>query len=152
MRIVSEIKSYLNTLKNNGYIKQSLYTYAAQFNNIAGRCDTPIGVLLTPQEWRLECDTVTAREHGIFRVYFLTLQKEMDFDATLNEALIDDMIDIAVVFVGMLKNNPKLEIEDIDISTKSMYDANDRNMTGVELALRLKEKQGRCIPTHNICD
>lgn len=151
MRIISKLKNYLDVLVDEGYLKQSVYTYPQQFNNIAGRCEVPVGVLLTPQDWKLECDTVTAGEHGLFRVYFLTYQKELDFDAMQNEGLIDNMIDIAVVFVGMLKNNAEISVEEIDIRTKSMYDTNDKNLTGVELTLDIKEKQGRCIPLHGGC-
>lgn len=151
MKITNYLKSLLDAQVSEGLINSSHYTYPSQFNMIAGRCKLPAGVMTLPDEWRLECNTVTARESGIFHIYFLKTQSQLDFDATQNEGYIDEMIDVAVDFVGRLKNNPVIEIMEIDIRMQSMYDVTNQNLTGVHLKLNLKEKQGRCIPTHGRC-
>lgn len=151
MHLVTKLNNILQSLVNDGFISERIYTYSAQFNVIAGRCRVPVGVLLLPNRWKLECDTVTAREHGVFDIYFLTTQPQLDFDATSNEVLIDNMIDVATEFIGRVKSDKSIHINEIDINLQSIYDANNKNLTGVHIAIDLKEQQGRCIPTYGGC-
>lgn len=145
MRIINILKEHLNAQIADGLTDAMHYGWPEQFNNVAGRIDTPVSYLITPSKWKLECDTVAAREKGTFTVYFLIPQKQLDFNADLNEALIDAMIDVAVDFIGRLKLDKRIKIEDIEVDGRSMYDTNNKNLTGVRLDLKLKESQGRCL-------
>lgn len=146
MHIVDILNEHLRNMVTDQFIEESHYTWSQQFNNISGRCSFPAGIQTLARNWRLECDTRTAREHGLFDVYFLDIQKELDFDADDNEKIIDRMIDLAVDFIGRLKHDKRIHIEEIDIRLQSMYDVNNKNLTGVHVMLDIKEQQGRCIP------
>lgn len=148
MRIVSILKEHLDSLVNNG-IKEAIYAYPAQFNNMAGRCQTPVGLLITPNEWTLDIDTITAREIGFFNVYFLTAQSDIDFDAVKNEKEIDKMIDVACKYVALLKHDRRIHLESVEIMGNSLYDVNNKNLTGCRLRIKVKEHQGRCIDNPN---
>jgi hypothetical protein len=148
MRIVSILKEHLDSLINDG-LTETLYTYPAQFNNIAGRCGMPVGVLVTPNEWTLEIDTITAREVGFFNIYFLTPQLELDFNAVKNEIEIDKMIDVACKYVALLKHDKRIHLENVEIMGNSLYDVNNKNLTGCRLRIKVKEQQGRCIDNPN---
>lgn len=151
MRIVSILKEHLDSLVVDGSLAEAIYAYPAQFNNIAGRCNTPVGILITPNEWRLDIDTATAKEVGYFNIYFLTPQKELDFNADLNEVEIDKMIDAACKLLASLKSDRRVHIETTEITANSIYDANNRNLTGCRLRIKVKESQGRCIVPLTTC-
>lgn len=151
MHIISILREHLNNQVSEQLVDATHYGWAEQFNNVAGRIATPVSFLLTPTSYKLECDTITAREVGYFTVYFLTPQKKLDFDAVANEALIDTMIPVAVDLIGRLKLDKRVHIEEIDVDTRSMYDTNNKNLTGIMLKLRLKESQGWCLPAVEKC-
>lgn len=151
MHIISILREHLNNQVSEQLVDATHYGWAEQFNNVAGRIATPVSFLLTPTSYKLECDTVTAREVGNFTVYFLTPQGQLDFDAVKNEELIDTMIPVAVDLIGRLKLDNRVHIEDIDVDTRSMYNTNNKNLTGIMLKLRLKENQGWCLPAANKC-
>lgn len=152
MHIVDILKGHLNDMVVEDYIADYEYTYAEQFNVIAGRCKTPVGVLLIPNKWKLDFNQSHAREHGEFHVYFLTTQPQLDFDATDNETLIDEMIECSVDFVSRVLYDKRLHVEDIDVQMQSIYDANNKNLTGTHVILNLLEQQGRCITHRPTCD
>lgn len=151
MHIISILREHLNNQVSEQLVDATVYGWAEQFNNIAGRITTPVTFLVTPTTYRLECDTITAREDGKFTIYFLTPQEQLDFDAVKNEELIDTMIPVAVDLIGRLKLDKRVHIEDIDVDTRSMYNTNNKNLTGVMLKLHLKESQGWCLPAVEKC-
>lgn len=151
MHLITILKEHLQNQVTDQLIDEVVYGWPQQFNNIAGRCKTPVGYLVTPTKWKLDCNAVAARELGTFTIYFLIPQLELDFDADDNEQLIDLMIDVAVDFVGRLKLDKRVHIENIEVEGRSMYDANNKNLTGVCLTLKLLENGGRCLPTKNTC-
>lgn len=151
MRLVAILKEHLDALKDAGVLEETVYCYPAQFNNMAGRLKTPVGLLITPDSWELDIDTAIARENGYFNVYFLTAQDELDFDATANEVLIDAMIDAATQYLAALKSDRRIELLATEVAGTSVYDANNKNLTGCRIRIRVKELQGRCIEPLNRC-
>lgn len=146
MHTITILKEHLNAQIADGLVSAMFYGWEEQFNNVAGRIDTPVSYLCTPTSYRLECDTICARETGIFTVYFLTPQNQLDFNANDNEVLVDTMMAVAVDFIGRLKLDKRMHIENIEVDGRSMYDANNKNLTGICLKLKLKEQQGWCLP------
>lgn len=150
MNIINILREHLTAQVADGAVSETHYGWAEQFNNVAGRCQTPVSFLVTPTKWKLNIDTVRARESGVFVINFLDKQPQLDFDAVANEAVIDSMIDVAVDLVGRLRSDTRIRIEDVEVDPRSIYDANNKNLTGVQLALRIIENKGRCIPTKPI--
>ena len=148
MRIITTLETLLNEQAAAGLIKGHRYTWGAKADNILGTLTPqsfPFAVLLTPQAWRLECDTQTAREVGTFSVFYLVPQTELDFDAVSNEALIDGCIDCAVDMVARCQRSHAVHVENVEVAGESLYDANNKNLTGCRLNITLKENQGRCL-------
>lgn len=129
---------------SDGLLKQWEYTWPQQFNVLAGTCATPIGVLMTPSRWKMLMES-TVKEDVELSVYFLTVQKELEFNASGNEILIDKMIELAIEFMSRVLADKSFEIVSSEASGASIYDATDRNLTGVRVNLHLVERQGRCL-------
>lgn len=151
MHLVKILKDKLLEFSREHVLNDVFYSYPHKMNVEVGNAVMPIGVLLTPYEWKVDVDGIVAREKGKFRVYFLTRQKELDFDPDKNEVLIDNMIAIAVRFVKELRGNKMIHLENTEIEGASIYDATDRNLTGCRLTLEIKENQGRCIEPEGGC-
>lgn len=146
MRIVTTLKTLLQQQVSDGIIKLYSYTWANEADKLLGTATLwPYAILLTPQQWGMEVDTATAREYGLFKVHYLTPQALLEFDASQNEVLIDQMADCAVDLIGRIRRDRRLHIEETEVEAQSLYDVNSRNLTGVLLNLNLKENQGRCL-------
>lgn len=151
MKIVHILNEHLEAQVADGLVQNTVYSWPEQFNVIAGKTDLPVTFFVTPTKWTLDVEFAKAREYGTFVVYFLDEQPKLDFNALTNELIIDRMIDIAVDFIGRLRLDRRIHIEDVDVATKSVYDVNNRNLTGVCVSLKLKENDGYCFEQKGVC-
>lgn len=157
MHVVSEIWNILDAMElpsDAPTIDGWCYTWAEQANVHLGSVSysatpLPYVVFLVPSKWTLELDEVAARERVTVKLYFLVPQSQLDFNATSNETSIDWCIDAAVDFCDRVKHNRKLHINKVGADAMSLYDVNNRNLTGVCVSLDLTEKTtGRCLNNH----
>lgn len=135
---------------SDGLAADYLYTWPADANVKAGTIATPFVFVELPRSIRLDVDRSAAFERGKYAVWFLTDQPSLQFNGVGNEALVDSMLSLAIDFVGRVKalRRHKLFIERVEVEAPIVYDAGDRNLTGVKLMLDLSEQTGYCIPNY----
>lgn len=105
--------------------------------------ETPTAVCYCITDWEATLNIV--REVASVAVGFLTVQPNIDFDGLANEVLIDNMKGIALDFVRRISEGGVLEIATDTIRIRSIYNLDDRNLTGVFLEITLREVQGQCL-------
>ena len=148
MNLTTIIRSLIDAQKQQNTVATTLYTWNADANMQLGKLALPAAYLQLPTKMQLDVDSVTALEKGQFVVYYLTEQKRLQFDGVSNEAGIDAMMLAAVDLVGRIRGTHKVHIEEALTDLILVYDAGDRNLTGVKLTLKLKDLQGYCIPKY----
>lgn len=148
MNLTTILHGLIENQRLAGIVKSALYTWNADANVRLGSMQLPIAFLQLPTKMQLDIDSVTALEKGQYVVYFLTEQKRLQFDSVNNETGIDAMMLAAVDLVGRIRGTHKVHIEEALTDLILVYDAGDRNLTGVKLTLKLKDLQGYCIPKY----
>lgn len=156
MRLISYLNDpaggLLAAQRRDNDITGYLYTWPEQANVQLGKIligDSPYAVLLTPSEWRIETDQSVAREVATLHIYYLLQQPRLDFDATANETLIDRCIAAATDLVARARSDRRCAIVSATMQGLSLYDVGDRNLTGIRLALTLRDNAGYCLTDYN---
>lgn len=108
---------------------------------------TPCAVCFCISDWRFNIRDSRRRESADVLVSFLDRQPNYGFDGIPNSAIVAPMEDAAEVFVARVLATPTLEVEGNEISARTVYDEYDTNLTGVQLTLRVGERQGTCLAT-----
>lgn len=96
-----------------------------------------------------EINLTIAREVAEVTVGFLTQQANIDFDGLDNEALIEQMHDVALDFIARICNDSRLEINNDTVRVRTVFDLDDRNLTGVFCELTIREVQGQCVSNYS---
>lgn len=148
MIIVSHITAILEAMRqdSNSPLMSWQYNSPSRANVENDYTNTPTAVAYCITDWYASSNIV--RERSSVVVGFLTSQPAIDFDGLANEALIDSMKDVAFDFVSRIKTAGILELTDDEIKIRSIYDLDDRNLTGVFLEINLKEIQGECLKNY----
>ena len=145
MIIVNTVTGILEAMRQDtGSPLQSWqYNSPARVNVENDYTATPTAVMYCLTDWEVTFTTV--RERASVAVGFLTLQPNIDFDGAENDTKVTQMKDCAIDFVRRVNEGGVLRIEDDTVRIRSIYDMNDRNLTGVFLEITLKEVQGQCL-------
>lgn len=148
MNIVNHFTSLLEAMRQdtNSQLKSWQYNSPSRANVENDYSTVPTAVMYCLTDWRVQADIV--REMAQVSVGFLTTQPELDFDGMHNETLIDDMKDIALDFIARISSAGVVEITSDTIDIRSIYDGDDRNLTGVFVTLDCKEIQGQCLANY----
>ena len=148
MTIVDTVTGILEAMRQSPLcpLKSWQYNSPARANVENDYTDTPTAVMYCLTDWQVEFPTV--REVASVAVGFLAVQPAIDFDGRQNDLLVTQMKDCAIDFVYRITSGGTLAITDETIKIRSVYDLNDRNLTGVFLEITLKEVQGQCIESY----
>ena len=106
---------------------------------------SPTAVLMQLTDWDMVIGKGILTEEANINVTFLSKENKMDADGVQQEAIIDDMRDLAVEFIQRVREIQSIRIEDDTVRVKSVFLASDSNRTGVNITLTIKQKQGSCL-------
>lgn len=148
MIIVTEVTGVLEAMLQDTLspLQSWQYNSPARVNVENDFTKTPTAVMYCLADWEVTFTTV--RERASVAVGFLTLQPNIDFDGLENDTRVEQMKDIALDFVRRVHEGGVLRIEDDTIRIRSIYDMDDRNLTGVFLEITLLEVQGQCLDSY----
>lgn len=148
MIIVDEVTGILEAMRQDTLspLQSWQYNSPARVNVENDYTKTPTAVMYCLTDWEVTFTTV--RERASVAVGFLTLQPNIDFDGLENDTRVEQTKDIALDFVRRVHEGGVLRIEDDTIRIRSIYDMDDRNLTGVFLEITLLEVQGQCLDSY----
>lgn len=162
MKIIRYFHDYTNPAgggilrdqQDDGITMGHTYTWPHKANVILGGVAwatpaKPYALLLTPAEWRIDGSASTGRERLNVTIYYLMPQSQLDFDASANEVIIDQCISAAADLLDRVRHDRRMTLEDATIKTMSVYNVDDRNLTGVRVILSIKDNQGYCLTNHH---
>lgn len=156
MRIVDKLTSILSAMVDDSGSELASYQYNSKpLANVSldRNKPSPTALLLVITDWDLEHNGVTVKESAEVNVSFLISQRPADRNMTaVDDNIIDRAVGIAVDFISRLMADKSLRIEDESVKVKSVYDRSDSTRSGVNLTLRITEKQGVCLDAYNYQD
>lgn len=106
----------------------------------------PTAILFQLTDWELDWAKGTIKERASINISFLKKEPKLDAKGDEQEAIIDEMKDIAIDFLQRL-NGQRFSVGIVDdkVKVKSIFMRSDSNRTGVNLEFELEEVQGSCF-------
>lgn len=152
MRLVNKLTDILAAMvEDSGSALQSYQYNSKPLANVVldRNKPSPTALLLVITDWDMEHNGLNVRESAEVNVSFLISQRPADRNmADVDGQIIDRAIGIAVDFITRLMADKSVRIEDETIRVKSVYDRSDSTRSGVNLTLRITEKQGVCLDAY----
>ena len=102
-------------------------------------------VLFQITDFTITTNRLTVKEEADINITFLQKETKLDAQATEQDTMVDNTKDVAIDFIKRVIADNTLKILDDTIQCKSVYLRSDSNRTGVNVQLRISEKQGQCI-------
>lgn len=149
MNIVTIITGILEAMRSDtaSPLKSWQYNSPARVNVENDFSRTPTAVMYCLTDWQLTAAIV--REQARVSVGFLTLQPDIDYEGMENERHVDRCKDIALDFIARVNDDGRLSVTSDPINVRSVYDLNDRNLTGVFVEFDCTEIQGQCLDNYS---
>jgi len=126
-------------------LKYAMYQSPSKTNVEIDDAPTPTAVVYCVTDWDVRTSTGVVRESARVGIGFVTRQTEFEFDGIQNEALIDEMKNLALHFFALMKDRDDVTIASDKITCKSIYNDYDTNVTGVWCDVDIVERGGKCI-------
>lgn len=102
-------------------------------------------VLFQITDFTITTNRLTVKEEADINITFLQKETKLDAQATEQDTMVDNTKDVAIDFIKRVIADNTLKILDDTIQCKSVYLRSDSNRTGVNVQLRITEKQGSCL-------
>ncbi len=148
MVIVTKITDILAAMVEDTGCDLASYQYndASTANvRLDSKMPSPTALFYQITDWRLDFSTGLLKERTSINVSFLKKETKLDDGGSDQDAIIDDMKEIAIDFLSRVLADKTLRLLDYDIRMKSVFLRSDSNRTGVNLTLEIEEVQGECI-------
>lgn len=148
MQIVTHLTSILEAMRQDASSPLQAWQYnspsRANVENDYSR--VPVAVMYCLTDWRVSSDII--REIASVSVGFMTFQEKLDYDGIQNETYIDAMKDVALDFIARVKASGDVVITSDNYDIRSIYNEDDRNLTGVFVTFDCREVQGQCLANY----
>lgn len=144
MKTLSSLLYVLNSMEGIGSV---VYENAFNANIRADGITTPLALLRVVEDWKLDTSNGFIFEKANCALFFLQCC-DLEFNSVKVDTTIEEMKQHALNFIRKVSKSAEIEIEDDEITLKSVYDHFDRNMAGVCLEFTAKELQGSCYENY----
>lgn len=102
-------------------------------------------VLFQITDFTITTNRLTVKEEANINITFLQKETKLDAQGTEQDIFIDNTKEVAIDFIKRVMDDSTLKILDDTIQCRSVYLRSDSNRTGVNVQLRITEKQGSCL-------
>lgn len=141
MDIKDKIITILNSISD---IKTIIYDSGFSANVRIDRKETPAALLYLIKDWQLDISNGLQKEIANIQVFFFDRAK-FDTKGEEKDVIVDSMSLIAKEFLSKLLADKTIEVEGDTIQMRSVFGQFDAFCVGVNVELRIKEKQGQCL-------
>jgi len=148
MVIVRHLTTILQNMvdDNDSLLKSFQYNDKPTANvKLDSKMEDITAILFQITDFELQTNRLTVREKADINISFLQKESKLDAEGYEQDIIIDNTKDAALDFVKRLMDDKTLRIIDDTIDVKSVYLRSDSNRTGVNINLKIEQKQGECL-------
>lgn len=148
MRIVGHLITILEAMKSDTDCLLNSYQYNDKPSAnlvLDKKMEDITAVLFQITDFTITTNMLTVKEEAEINITFLQKETKLDAQGTEQETYIDNTKDVAIDFIKRVMDDSALKILDDTIQCRSVYLRSDSNRTGVNVQLRITEKQGSCL-------
>lgn len=148
MVIVRHLTTILQNMvdDNDSLLKSFQYNDKPTANvKLDSKMEDITAILFQITDFELQTNRLTVREKADINITFLQKESKLDAEGYEQDIIIDNTKDAALDFVKRLMDDKTLRILDDTIDVKSVYLRSDSNRTGVNINLKIEQKQGECL-------
>ena len=148
MVIVRHLTTILQNMvdDNDSLLKSFQYNDKPTANvKLDSKMEDITAILFQITDFELQMNRLTVREKADINITFLQKESKLDAEGYEQDIIIDNTKDAALDFVKRLMDDKTLRILDNTIDVKSVYLRSDSNRTGVNINLKIEQKQGECL-------
>ena len=148
MVIVRHLTTILQNMvdDNDSLLKSFQYNDKPTANvKLDSKMEDITAILFQITDFELQMNRLTVREKADINITFLQKESKLDAEGYEQDIIIDNTKDVAIDFIERLMDDKTLRILDNTIDVKSVYLRSDSNRTGVNINLKIEQKQGECL-------
>lgn len=148
MVIVRHLTTILQNMvdDNDSLLKSFQYNDKPTANvKLDSKMEDITAILFQITDFELQMNRLTVREKADINITFLQKESKLDAEGYEQDIIIDNTKDVAIDFIERLMDDKTLRILDDTIDVKSVYLRSDSNRTGVNINLKIEQKQGECL-------
>lgn len=148
MVIVRHLTTILQNMvdDNDSLLKSFQYNDKPTANvKLDSKMEDITAILFQITDFELQMNRLTVREKADINITFLQKESKLDAEGYEQDIIIDNTKDVAIDFIERLMDDKTLRILDDTIDVKSVYLRSDSNRTGVNVNLKIEQKQGECL-------
>lgn len=148
MIIVRHLMTILEAMKSDTDCLLNSYQYNDKPTSnlvLDKKMEDITAVLFQITDFTITTNRLTVKEEADINITFLQKETKLDAQATEQDTMVDNTKDVAIDFIKRVMDDSTLKILDDTIQFRSVYLRSDSNRTGVNVQLRITEKQGSCL-------